>query len=271
MNGTILEVRASSIAGLAEPDYPAVARWDWDSVNSHQYIGIKCGTAWCQVGNRDHFDTSASYAGPPDLPFKAISSRPLSENQRLRVTAIRGWYDEQLLDAANSYKPSPLRGILIPNPHIHNLNAKLKAYDSKWVQVGFAVVIAGDYHKWNYRRLVNEVLLCHGSASSCNVDENQLPEPPSAMTLHSCENAGWWASVQPLRVLTSAQGTEYLPDGKLKYFCLRETDHQHELDNLNTRFPDMVSSIPGTARWRWLWQDAGSWYGCMAASCCTKT
>src|SRR5690348_17646318 len=55
------------------------------------------------------------------------------------------------------------------------------------LQVGFAVVMGGDYHKWNYRQRYNEVSLCHGSASDCHVDVNQSPETPSRRSLRSCD------------------------------------------------------------------------------------
>jgi hypothetical protein len=260
MEGKTLQVLASSIRGLAESDYPAAARWDWDPRHSEQYIGIKCGAAWCQVG-RMGFDTSASYSGP-SLPFKPIGVAPFTDAERRRVTAIRGWYDEQRLAEHQGgwTKPSALRGILVPNPDIDGLKSTPNMYDSTWVQVGFAVLIGGDYHKWNYRQRVNEVLLCHGSATDCKVEnevQTQPPEPPSTMALTSC-TTGWWATVRPL------------PSGKPRIFCLRETNHQQELDDLNSRHPNMVSSIPGTARWRWLLEDEGSWFGCMSSSCCTK-
>jgi hypothetical protein len=281
IQGTTLQVRASSASGLTEDDYPLAARWDWDTVSLVQYIGIKCGAAWCQIGKKSTFDTSASYSGPP-LPFKPLGEtvwtpmsgapgRPITDSERRRVTEIRGWYDQQLLDSGGSYKPTSHLGTLVPNPHIDGLKASPDAYQSRWVQVGFAVVTRGAY-KWDYKQLVNEVSLCHGTANNCHVDENQHPERPSTMVLRSCENGErpvWWAAVMPLRVYTNTQGAAFIPDGKPKFFCLLETSHKAQLDDLKARFPDMVSRIPGTARWRWLLNDAGSWHGCIEASCCT--
>ncbi len=34
-------------------DFPKVARWDWDSIRTQQYIGLKCGATWCEVGEED--------------------------------------------------------------------------------------------------------------------------------------------------------------------------------------------------------------------------
>jgi hypothetical protein len=261
-HGTPLQVYSSSTAGMAQSDYPDAARWDWDSVHSEHYVGIKCGAAWCQVG-RIGFDTSASYSGP-QLPFKQIGPAPLTDVERSRVTAIRGWYDEQRLAEFNGgmTRPSAMHGILVPNPRIHGLKATPDRYKATWVQVGFAVIFGGDYGKWNYRQRINEVLLCEGLATACRVDLNQPPVSPSNMPLSSCPS-GWWATVRP-----SSLGP--FPGERPKFFCLLETSHKVALDNLNSRHPGMVSSIPGTARWRWLLKDEGSWFGCLEASCCTK-
>lgn len=263
--GTPLQVDASSVPGLAESDYPPAARWDWDPADSEQYIGVKCGAAWCQVG-KFGFDTSASYSGPP-LKFKPIGGGTVTKAESLRVTAIRGWYDEQLLDESEGglSVPSGQQGFLIPNPDLDKLKAEPDPYLSQWVQVGFAV-IQGGYYKWNYHHHVNQILLCHGSADNCQVSgivQNQPAESPSTTRPKDC-TTGWLAAVGP-----ATAGP--LPSGKFKLFCLRETNHQHALDDLNSRYPNVISSIPATARWRWLLKDAGSWFGCYTASCCTKT
>lgn len=259
--GTLLQVRASSLSSLTAADYPAAARWDWDPVHSEQYIGIKCVAAWCQVG-RTGFDTSASYTGPP-LPFKPIGTVGFTPAELTRVTAIKGWYDEQRLAASGTagLQPSAMRGMLFPNPDIHGLKKIPDMYNSKWVQVGFAVVFGGDYHKWNMRQRVNEILLCHGSVLACAVPTNQPPEPPTTMLLTSCAT-GWWAKVVPY--LTAAT------TGQPRYFCLKLADHTADLAALNAAYNNLfISSIPGTARWRWLLKDEGTWHGCLGSSCCS--
>jgi hypothetical protein len=269
MKGMLLQVHPSRTPRLTEADYPDAARWDWDSVHSQQYIGIKCGAAWCQVG-RPGFDTSASYSGPP-LPFTPITAPSFTANESRRVTAVRGWYDEQRLNIGTD-QPSGLRGILVPNPHIHNLQETPDRYHSTWVQVGFAVVIGGGYPKWNYLREVNEVLVCHGSARDCSANDavlytrimRQNPERPSRLSPGRCQS-GWLAAVGPHR------DGHHPDDSRSKFFCLVETSHKLEIVDLNTRFPHIISSIPGTARWRWLVPDEGGWFGCISSSCCTKS
>lgn len=267
MEGTTLQVQASSTPRLTESDYPAAARWDWAPVDSEQYIGIKCGPAWCQVG-RVGFDTSASYAGPP-LPFRPIGPAAFSSAERRRVTAVKGWYDEQRLDSGSQTYPSSMRGSLIPNPDIHGLMETPDRYSATWVQVGFAVVTGGVYGKWNYSQQFNEILVCHGSASKCNVDVNQPTEPPAAMSLHSCPTE-WWEAVRPLRLVMAVNVPRFIHVGVTKYFCLVKTSHAAELAHMNAMYGNVVSSLPGTARWRWLLNDEGSWFGCISSSCCTK-
>src|SRR5437016_4530915 len=55
--------------------YPPVARWDWDPAHHEQYIGIKCGVAWCEVGSQQFAPAPALTAGPSFDPSPA-SPRP---------------------------------------------------------------------------------------------------------------------------------------------------------------------------------------------------
>src|SRR5262245_60150998 len=50
VRGNKLSVVAKRVA-KHESDVPAVARWDYDTVNQRQYIGIKCGGQWCEIGH----------------------------------------------------------------------------------------------------------------------------------------------------------------------------------------------------------------------------
>ena len=58
------------------PLYPATARFRWDEVNRQYYIGIKCGTAWCSIGDR------ASLPGHDTIRGALLDSMP-------------GYFDEQ--------------------------------------------------------------------------------------------------------------------------------------------------------------------------------
>ena len=71
---------------------PAAARWDYDEQSGLHYIGVRCGDAWCEIGNRNApFKTSTWYANRP-------------------TEHIKGWYDEQWLavpDAGGRLVPGP--------------------------------------------------------------------------------------------------------------------------------------------------------------------
>jgi hypothetical protein len=61
------------------PLYPSTGRWMWDG--GRQFIGIRCGDGWCEMGR------------PGFTPTDSIPSAQL----------VPGWFDEQLM----SYAPTP--------------------------------------------------------------------------------------------------------------------------------------------------------------------
>lgn len=73
---TINRVSHNETTLRADLRYPSTGRWMWDGAN--QFIGIRCGEAWCEFGRG--FSGTDSLATAADVP---------------------GWYDEQLL----SYTP----------------------------------------------------------------------------------------------------------------------------------------------------------------------
>lgn len=72
-NTVALQVRRMKIPGGGE--YPSTGRWMWDSIAHQQFIGIRCGDAWCEIGAQD-FHTDTVLSGSAEIP---------------------GWYDEQFL------------------------------------------------------------------------------------------------------------------------------------------------------------------------------
>jgi hypothetical protein len=107
-DGTILEARPAAAAGLSLEDYPPVARWDRDSSGTFM-IGIKCGAAWCTVGQKP-VKPSASYAASgADLRAR-------------RVREIKGWYDEQQLwsiNKGNWAHPTDNVATIFADPGLH--------------------------------------------------------------------------------------------------------------------------------------------------------
>jgi hypothetical protein len=111
--GRRLQVRADSSASSNAADYPPAARWDWDRERGEQYIGLKCGAAWCEVG-RGGFQPSTKHGS-------AIAAGPDK-----KLFSIPGWYDEQQL-ATYIAPGQPMRlsaaiGVVVPYPHLDTLS-----------------------------------------------------------------------------------------------------------------------------------------------------
>src|SRR5207245_10928283 len=71
--------------------YPPVARWDWDPAHHEQYIGIKCGVAWCEVGSQQFAPAPALTAGPS---FDPVTGLPATTGRDHRKT-IKSCYHRQ--------------------------------------------------------------------------------------------------------------------------------------------------------------------------------
>ena len=257
---TPLEVRVMpNPAGMSSSDVPAVARWDWDRERKEQYIGIKCGGNWCEVG-RFGFVSSPSYTvSDPSPAFR-------------RTRMVKGWYDEQFLAFQPKGAPahlSVLLGTLYPSadldrwaeppttspyaghfvtaayvelhPTLLTGSAAVASYDLKF---NFAVTPAGTP--------LNEIKLCNGSDVECF---NGIRPPPSTLVspcLQAAADAGvgppWWAQV----IRGGAA------PGNITYKCVKRRTH-------GTNVPH----IPGAARWRWMVEDEGTWMRCLQG-CCEK-
>lgn len=247
-----LSVTRDTIPGFTGNDYPAVGRWDWDPVNQRQYIGLKCGAAWCEVSDTLNHHSSARYAE---------GTAAVAANRTLQV---KGWYDEQRLAvpkfgligslpswlAGVAYwwlpvEPAAFAGTIVPDTGL----AERPLTDfSSWVDAGYVVVGGSQpkYEQFNYGPgslptannpgAMAKVSLCHGP--NCG-ESRACPGNNSANPTEK----DWWARI------------EY--NGTVKYRCVKRVDHSRK-----------GRSIPGTARWFWEAKDEKGWYGC-GAGCCT--
>lgn len=172
--GKELQVHAAAQPGLAQGDYPPVARWDWDRANLKQYIGAACGAAWCEIGE-------IGFQASPSLSFGGVGAD--------RVYRVKGWYDEQVLAVANadgSLRPSGVRGALVPAPGLGELD-DTAAFQQRWVHVATAVLDgpSAEYkRKLNFDQGTNLVYLCHGNRSGCI--------PVSTLQPTCTSEGAWW-------------------------------------------------------------------------------
>ncbi len=91
-----------------EDDVPQAARWDYDDANKQQYIGIKCGSAWCEIGAAGFVSSGGYLAAPSAPPGEA------------RVIGNKGWYDQQYLSMYDATTgrlvPTRIKGTVFPSP-----------------------------------------------------------------------------------------------------------------------------------------------------------
>ena len=118
-----------------EKDVPPVARWDYDTVNQRQYIGIKCGGEWCEIGHAG-FETSAGHRPSilRDEPSGVVGPAPASSTEKDRVVLVKGWYDEQYLaeGTTGDLRPMHVRGTAFPHPMLDRLK-NVSDFSVKWI------------------------------------------------------------------------------------------------------------------------------------------
>lgn len=236
--GTLLTVHRL-LGHFSSEDFPRVARWQWDSANMVQYIGVYCGRAWCAVTNPEL---------TPVFP-------PATGN---RTRAIPGWHDDQLLayhDANGYLRPSLIHGTIYPDPGLDARTSTaqfagwtpaaqvtlepLTGVDPRAIgqykqTMNFDVTLPGQF---------NLMLLCYGDIRTT---PNPCPMSPadSLRLANTCGGSGlWWAMVV-------AAG------GDRKPLCVMRRPNE------NVPF-----RIPGTARWRWVANDERTWKACVQGCC----
>lgn len=252
--GTELTVKARTESSLPDDGhYPPVARWDWDYAANQHYIGIKCGAAWCEVGNPGGFTSSP--VRPEFVQAPDAASR--------RTVRIKGWFDEQYLaipSVGGWTRPSNILGRIFPDPNLGDLN-RGDSFDGRWVRVARVSLEVGrarfpsmdprnplgygdkyNFHLTDGLDRLNEIELCAGDRKACRGVPREVSD--------SCRDTidpPWWARVRGAR---DRSGDPY------HYVCVK-------------RFPvgDGNIRIPGTVRWRWLASDEGGWIRCIQGCC----
>lgn len=222
-------------------DYPPVARWDWDQKTSRQYIGIRCGPRWCEIGPQG-FLRSDTHLFPG-----------LGDPKERRVFAVKGWHDEQWLahpvaGAPGAIVPKPFRGTLVPVKNLSSL--KIAAFRGPdWVTVAGVAITPhdSDYQgKFGFTEAtmpgtMNKVALCNGDWAACIAKGGSPAVVPTEPACPPTDDGTWWARI------TSTTGSH-------RYFCVKRNGHAG-------------ITMPGTARWRWLNTDETIWIECDAGCC----
>ncbi len=258
--GTTLLVRSTSNTStsysVTDPDYPPVARWDWDPKGLRHYVGIKCGPAWCEVGS-PAFTSSGPYAGPtPSFgPPGQDGMLGVPQSSKDRISAVKGWYDDQVLatvTTAGVTQPSGIHGTLIPHPALDNIVSVL-AYVNKWVPVADAILDAP--YKY-FKQGQNQIFFCHGQEAECAVSlPPSSPQATCAGDPH--DHLPWWAMV--------VSGADTV------FRCVTRVDHSDAVATYNKAHShpgDIRVRFTGAARWRWVANDETEWISC-PSGCCT--
>jgi len=238
--GKTLPVHETTMPKSADTDYPPVARWDWDAGDpanpgtAHQYIGIKCGTSWCDVG-ADHPGPTPTAAGRP--VFGPMPNRPQPpRRKRDRVSDIKGWYDEQYLaelDGAGRAHRGSFLAQVYPHPQNDEVNTTA-AFGAVWRPSAYVLLPTGrHYDKLHLGPGQNTIYLCQGTG--CGV-------PDSVKCAASEDGLVWYARINP-------------SEGPVVHTCVTRRAH-----------PNV--EMPATARWRWVSKDEKVWIRC-ASGCCT--
>jgi hypothetical protein len=250
--------------GLRDADYPPVGRWEWDTRYHRQYIGIKCGSGWCEIAADREFSSSPGYA--PDFASLAAAGASPASAELTRVYSVKGWYDEQQLGVspaattAGGIVPASFRGIAVPEPVIDTISTAA-TFDTFVVVAHVALDKGGEAvygGKFNFQdatmppngpiATLTEVALCTGTRGSCLPRGSELKCGNGSIADKAlAETTRWFFRVKA-------------PGGRTEYRCGER--HGHE------QLTALGIHVPGTARWRWLAKDEKLWVRCVQG-CCT--
>lgn len=84
-----LQVRELTI-DTGRASYPSTGRWMWDETRGSQFIGMRCGNAWCELGRNgfvgtDHIASAADVPGRFDRQLLAVT-----QGSSLEVSGLTG-------------------------------------------------------------------------------------------------------------------------------------------------------------------------------------
>jgi hypothetical protein len=250
-----LAIKRTSYPGLKWYEYPAVARWEWDTVSNTQVIGFKCLDGWYEVGELGHPPDTG-----PDLTSTMSGVPGLAGEPVLRV---KGWYDQQRLSPTAAHwwssgaGPTSVVGTIIPVPGLDRFD--IGDFSTHWQLIAFVNLSEASAEYEAQQRFVpmtrtklTTISLCSEQWASgttsltgegCPGISPALRQAAKCVTEPGAPTRHWWA--QTIRANN--------PDPW--YWCIVR------------RSAPLGVPVPGTARWRWLASDETTWGRCGGACC----
>jgi len=244
--GAVLEVRRHHYGKAI--NVPDVARWDWDATNHQQYMGVGCGSSWCEIGPKSF------------VPSNAHASMPVPPNPR--ELAVKGWYDEQTLAFPTSGGGLTVGTVVGTIVLMHDLGdqdgSPGKNFES-WKAVATAAIDTGSgvyFTKLNLApspitSMTDTIYLCQGTWANC-AGAAVASKPKCAA------DSGWWGKIVSTNtsgvVQSGSPGSSPPPAPSIKYFCVTRRTH-----------PGIT--IPAVVRWRWSIKDETLWVPCESGCC----
>jgi hypothetical protein len=225
----------SQVQGTRE--VPPVARWDWDDRNHQQYIGIRCGWQYCEIGR-------SGFTPSPPLPVPTGY-----QAQGSHVFLVKGWYDDQILASpdlvAGRVVPSKMRGVVVPNPRLETLVANISinaagdaTNSSPWIDAAFVYVTDNDY------------------ANKRNIRQSWPPGAVRNVLRFRTRNMLeiWGMQAGPIQWRAETASPARRVDSRIIYRSMAGAISQNFW-------------IPATARWRWKDTDEANWVACPLGCC----
>jgi len=228
-SGKDLKVLRTQVPGFTnDSDYPPVTKWDWDAAHDKQYVGIKCGAAWCEIY---------------DDALTPSPSLPVGDNDGLdvrRVRLIKGWYDQQFVatfDADHNPVPSRLLATIVPDPKLGQKNDN--DFKNHWVHVADISLDAPN----------SENAVVESYTKKFNFVRTSIEKPVTLEIKWTPGQEFWKARIKR--------------PGVTGWLSLKHKNVKRHTSSTGGSQYDP----PGVARWRWMTTDEGTWTRCTVGCC----